>query len=81
MPALQVRGSYMQTKTDRRVMDVGAGNGILSLFAIQAGARIVYAVEASNVVGCLHHLVASAEGDNDAPNAWLRDRLAVVHGV
>jgi hypothetical protein len=51
------------------------------LFAIQAGARIVYAVEASNVVGCLHHLVASAEGDNDAPNAWLRDRLAVVHGV
>ncbi|WFC97045.1 type I protein arginine methyltransferase [Malassezia brasiliensis] len=64
---------------DRRVMDVGAGNGILSLFAIQAGAAVVYAVEASGVVGCLRQLAAAA-ADAEAPvNPWARNKLAVVH--
>ncbi|WFD31966.1 type I protein arginine methyltransferase [Malassezia sp. CBS 17886] len=65
---------------DKVVMDVGAGNGILSLFALQAGARVVYAVEASGVEACLRRLVASARQQGDgAANTWIRDRLAVVH--
>ena len=47
------------------VMDVGAGNGILSLFAIQAGARLVYAVEASNVAENLRHLVRAAREEDE----------------
>ena len=42
---------------DKIVMDVGAGTGILSLFAKKAGAKKVYAVEASPLADVLKEIV------------------------
>ncbi|KAL4857666.1 putative histone-arginine methyltransferase [Chlorella vulgaris] len=56
----------------KAVMDVGCGSGILSLFAAQAGARVVYAVEASDMA---HHARALA-----AANPGIGDRIKVLHG-
>lgn len=60
-------------------MDVGAGNGILSMFSLQAGARLAFAVEASDMARCLRHIVRSASTGPQASNSWAKGRLAVVH--
>mmetsp|Transcript_19089 Transcript_19089/g.24647 ORF Transcript_19089/g.24647 Transcript_19089/m.24647 type:complete len:395 (-) Transcript_19089:255-1439(-) len=53
------------------VLDVGTGSGILAFFAIQAGAKKVYAVEASEMAHCAQMLV-------DSNN--LHDRIEILHG-
>lgn len=45
----------------KMVMDVGAGTGILSLFCAKAGAKKVYAVEASSLSAVISE-VASKNG-------------------
>lgn len=54
------------------VVDVGAGTGILSLFACQAGAKKVYAIEASDMAAYAKQL---AEG-----NPMLGQRVEIIHG-
>ncbi|XP_026659622.1 probable histone-arginine methyltransferase CARM1 isoform X2 [Phoenix dactylifera] len=56
----------------RVVVDVGAGSGILSLFAAQAGAKHVYAVEASEMAEYARKLVSG--------NPLLGQRITVVKG-
>uniref|UniRef100_A0A182Q3L4 Histone-arginine methyltransferase CARMER n=1 Tax=Anopheles farauti TaxID=69004 RepID=A0A182Q3L4_9DIPT len=53
------------------VLDVGAGSGILSFFAVQAGAAKVYAVEASNMAQYAQQLVSSNN---------LADKIIVIAG-
>ncbi|XP_054279771.1 histone-arginine methyltransferase CARMER isoform X2 [Macrosteles quadrilineatus] len=56
---------------DKVVLDVGAGSGILSFFAVQAGAKRVYAVEASSMALHAETLVASNN---------LKDKIHVIAG-
>ena len=56
---------------DKIVLDVGAGSGILSFFAIQAGARRVYAVEASSMALHCEELVRKNN---------LSDKIIVMYG-
>ncbi|KAJ8942594.1 hypothetical protein NQ318_006224 [Aromia moschata] len=49
---------------DKVVLDVGAGTGILSVFCAQAGARTVYAVEASNIYKIAEEIVKENKYEN-----------------
>jgi histone-arginine methyltransferase CARM1 len=56
---------------DKVVLDVGAGTGILSLFAAQAGARKVYAIEGTSAAEYAKALVAQS---------GFADRIEVIRG-
>ncbi|XVE82143.1 hypothetical protein DITRI_Ditri15bG0123000 [Diplodiscus trichospermus] len=58
--------------TGRVVVDVGAGSGILSLFAAQAGAKHVFAVEASEMAEYARKLISG--------NPTLGQRITVIKG-
>ncbi|KAL5163464.1 putative histone-arginine methyltransferase 1.4 [Glycine soja] len=67
--------AVLENRTDfigRVVVDVGAGSGILSLFAAQAGAKHVYAVEASEMAEYARKLIAG--------NPTLAQRITVIKG-
>lgn len=49
---------------DKVVLDCGCGSGILSLFAAQAGAKKVYAIEASNMARYAKKLVKANKFEN-----------------
>lgn len=53
------------------MLDVGAGSGILSFFAAQAGAKRIYAVEASTMAHYAQKLVAANN---------LQDSIKVIPG-
>lgn len=42
---------------DKIVLDVGCGTGILSMFAVQAGAKHVYAVDMSDIIKQAHEII------------------------
>lgn len=73
-------GTYRQAIMDNPsdfsgavVMDVGTGSGILAFFAIQAGARKVYAVEASGMAERARALLEA--------NGYGSDRIEVIKGA
>eukprot|EP01147_Barroeca_monosierra_P007008 gene7008-9597_t len=68
------RSAILQNFTDFKdkvVLDVGAGSGLLSFFAAQAGARKVYAVEGSAMAEAARKLIQ---------NNGLSDIITVIQG-
>lgn len=53
---------------------MGAGSGILSYFAVQAGTTHVYAIEASNMADKMEKLMCSSKND------YLEDKISIIHG-
>ena len=63
---------YFKLDLIKIVLDVGSGTGILSLFCAQAGAKHVYAVEASEGINKLSRSIVQLNG--------FSDRITVIHG-
>ena len=63
------RAGYLNGK---RVIDVGAGTGILSIFAAQEGASRVYAIEASSTAKIARKMIAANN---------VEDRITIVNAL
>ena len=61
---------------DKIVLDVGCGSGILSMFAAKAGAKLVIAVDMSNIIEQAIHI--SIENDYQDKIVFLRGKLEEV---
>ena len=70
------RYAMMQNKAmfrDKVVIDVGCGTGILSMFAVQAGARKVYALERSEEIANEAEKLIAANG--------MSDKICIIRGM
>ncbi|EJT48358.1 protein-arginine N-methyltransferase [Trichosporon asahii var. asahii CBS 2479] len=74
-----ILGNAAAAIRDKVVLDVGAGSGILSYMAAQAGAKAVVALEASSMAEKIQILVDQANKDETNPH--LRNRVRVVKGM
>ncbi|KAH8556357.1 S-adenosyl-L-methionine-dependent methyltransferase [Umbelopsis sp. PMI_123] len=63
---------------DKLIMDVGAGSGVLSYFAAQAGASKVYAVEASDMARKMKKLV-EASSEPLSKNGFMKGKIEVIN--
>ncbi|KAL4218065.1 hypothetical protein ACF0H5_022803 [Mactra antiquata] len=67
-PRTDAYRDFIQKNSDlfkgKVVLDVGAGSGILSLFAAQAGAKKVYAIEASSMASVCEEIVKVNKYEN-----------------
>eukprot|EP01064_Diplonema_japonicum_P013796 TRINITY_DN21353_c0_g1_i1.p2 TRINITY_DN21353_c0_g1~~TRINITY_DN21353_c0_g1_i1.p2 ORF type:complete len:344 (+),score=113.22 TRINITY_DN21353_c0_g1_i1:34-1065(+) len=58
-PRMEAYKEAVKGVVGKVVIDVGAGSGVLSLMAARAGAKHVYAVEASDMAGVLQQIVTA----------------------
>jgi type I protein arginine methyltransferase len=72
-------------KPGQVVLDMGAGTGILSIFAAAAGARKVYAVERTSIAGVARRVIACNEHadhievlESDLENVDLPEKVDVI---